>query len=129
MSELEAVFVANLAPLRCVRRDIALLGFTHRTVLGRGPTHFKQFVKLLADGHGESKHRSQLQEYRDGDTTDYGFSGSCPAEFIQHSVFGLMAIYNRLPAAIVEGCNCVPSFQAALQKTVKARALQQGCSD
>ena len=36
----------NLAPLG-IRRDIAQLGLIHRTVLKKGPPHFKQFPRVL----------------------------------------------------------------------------------
>ena len=44
-SELEALMEFNLAPLR-TRRDVAMLGVLHRTVLDKGPEHFKEFFKL-----------------------------------------------------------------------------------
>ena len=37
-------------------------------------------------------------------------------------MFGLVAVYNRLPAYIVEGCGSVSSFQAALQQVLGAWA-------
>ena len=39
---INALLIFNLAPL-CLRRDIALLGLIHRTMLGQGPEHFKQW--------------------------------------------------------------------------------------
>ena len=128
MNELEAMYVVNLAPLS-VRRDIALLGVIHRTILGRGPCHFKRFIKRLGSLHAGQKHRFQLQEYGDGDASDYALPNSSPAAYIQNSMLGLIAIYNRLPAQVVEGCGCVPSFQRALQDIVKARALVHQCTD
>ena len=41
VSELEALHVFHLAPLTS-RRDIAMLGLVHRTVLRQGPQHFQQ---------------------------------------------------------------------------------------
>ena len=38
-----------------------------------------------------------------------------PADYVKHSMLGLVTIYNRLPAAVVEGSECVASFQRALQ--------------
>ena len=38
---INALLVVNLAPLS-LRRDIAMLGLIHRTMLGQGPEHFKQ---------------------------------------------------------------------------------------
>ena len=42
VSEEEALIVYNLAPLS-TRRDLAMLGLVHRTVLGVGPVQFEQF--------------------------------------------------------------------------------------
>ena len=129
MNELEVLLVDNLAPLS-VRRDIALLGVIHRTVLGRGPSHFKKFVKARHDdGKENGRHRLQICEYCDGDVSDYIFPGSRPADYIQHSMLGLTAVYNRLPADIVDGCASVSSFQSALQELVKTRALRYQCPD
>ena len=129
MSDLEALLVANLAPV-CVRRDIALLGVIHRTVLGRGPAHFRKFIRRCHNkGDENGKHRLQLHEFRNGDASDYFLPGSRPADYIQHSMLGLVAIYNILPAEVVEGCACVPSFQGALQDLVKVRAFQYHCPD
>ena len=41
MSEEEALMNFDLAPLR-TRRDIAMLGVIHRTMLGKGPAQFKE---------------------------------------------------------------------------------------
>ena len=42
LSDVEALFTCNLAPL-CSRRDIAMLGLIHRTMLGVGPQQFQDF--------------------------------------------------------------------------------------
>ena len=75
------------------------------------------------------RHGLQIHEDREGDATDYMFPGSRPADYNQHSMLGLMAVYNRLPAEVVEGCSCVSSFQKMLQELVKARALKHQCTD
>eukprot|EP00959_Pyramimonas_sp_CCMP1952_P459971 9479114-Pyramimonas_sp.AAC.1 len=67
MSELDAIFSFLLAPL-ATRRDIAILGMIHRTVLCLGPNVFQQFfclarslpssslppLRLLASAHSSS---------------------------------------------------------------------------
>jgi len=122
MNELEALYVANLAPL-CVRRDIALLGVIHRAVLGRGPDHFGKLIIRSGTDLERCKHRMQLKEYRDGDASDFALPGSRPAQYIHNSLLGLISIYNMLPADIVEQSSSVPTFQAKLQALVKTRAL------
>ena len=44
LSDLDALVHFRLAPLSC-RRDIAMLGVIHRSVLGLGPRHFRKFVR------------------------------------------------------------------------------------
>ena len=116
MTEVEALTVCRLAPLSA-RRDMALLGLVHRTVLGRGPSHFITFFRADHQARGQqgSRHRLQLVEYSGGDVSDYIFPGSRPADYLKHSMLGLVSVYNRLPASVVEGSSCVSSFQAALQ--------------
>ena len=46
-TEREALLHWNLAPL-ATRRDIAMLGLVHRTVLGKGPSHFRSFFRLTS---------------------------------------------------------------------------------
>eukprot|EP00969_Alexandrium_andersonii_P059879 2637446-Alexandrium_andersonii.AAC.1 len=41
----EALFCFRLAPLS-TRRDMAILGMVHRTVLGKGPPEFAHFFQL-----------------------------------------------------------------------------------
>ena len=123
MTSVDALNACRLAPLSA-RRDMALLGLIHRTVLGKGPGHFAAFFRadLEARQNGRGKHRLQLVEYANGHASDYTFPGSRPANYIAHSMFGLVAVYNRLPAYIVEGCGSVSSFQAALQQVLGAWA-------
>ena len=48
VDEVTALIEFNLAPLSA-RRDMAMLGVIHRTVLGKGPPHFKQHCVLDSD--------------------------------------------------------------------------------
>ena len=128
MTKFEALTEVKLAPL-AVRRDIAMLGVIHRTVLGRGPVHFQRFFKAdtCARREGKGKHRLQLLPLPD-DASDFVLPGSRPANYIRYSAFGLIEVYNRLPAEIVEASPCVASFQKALQQLVIFRA-DSGYSD
>ena len=47
LTEEEALCDYHLAPLKC-RRDIAVLGLIHRTVLGLGPAHFRNWFFPVA---------------------------------------------------------------------------------
>ena len=122
-SKVDVVLKLNLAPL-AARRDIALLGLIHRTVLGGGPNHFKKFFKLAGphEGAHAGRHRLQLIEDNSGHWTDFAFPGSRPAEYIRRSMFGLVGIYNRLPAEVVEAASTVGTFQSGLQRMLKDAA-------
>ena len=122
MSKIGALNIHKLAPL-AVRRDIAMLGLIHRTVLGRGPEQFRTIFRAdaRAGTEGTGKHRLQILPMKD-DFSDFVLPGSRPAKYIEYSAHGLIKIYNLLPAEIVEASSCVPSFQSALQKLVLCRA-------
>ena len=127
-SKIEALNDLNLAPLS-VRRDIAMLGIIHRATLGRGPDQFCQFFQadMTARKEGRGKHRLQLQQLPNH-ISDFMFPGSRPADYIEYSAHGLIKVYNLLPSYIVEGSQCVRSFQASLQTLVRNRA-NSGCTD
>ena len=128
VSKLEALNEFSLAPLT-VRRDIAMLGIIHRTVLGRGPVQFQDFFKAeeRARREGRGRHALQLLPLSDH-VSDFVLPGSRPANYIRHSGFGLIHVYNMLPADIVEQAASVKHFQKALQELVRQRA-NEGCSD
>ena len=117
-TEREALQHWNLAPL-ATRRDIAMLGLVHRTVLGKGPKHFRRFFrKRQAEKTGfwrtraaERRHDKQLEE------VPYP---NCP-ELLKRSALGLVRVYNWLPAETV-CATTVKDFQVKLQDLVKERA-------
>ena len=124
----DALLNFRLAPLR-VRRDIALLGLIHRTVLGDGPKQFQKFFEIdeRVRREGSGKHSFQLKPLALHES-DFRFPGSRPAAYIDHSAFGLITIYNKLPSWIVEKNNKVSTFQRDLQELVIQRAVA-GCSN
>jgi hypothetical protein len=116
-SECDALLFMNLAPLH-MRRDIAMLGVIHCSILGRGPSHFSRFSKR--DHTVASRHSLGIVEYSEGDITDFMYPSSAgPAEYIQRSALGLGKIYNMLPAAVVESSSTVSVFQGKLQDFAK----------
>ena len=121
-TEAEALLAFNLAPLSA-RRDIAMLGVIHRTVLGKGPAHFKQFFKpatarqYTLTRRTARLHCKQLEDPR---------KGNFP-ELLRRSALGLIAVYNRLPANVVAE-ETVKDFQTQLQELLKKRAAE-GCED
>ena len=126
MDDIEALNNFSLAPL-APRRDMALLGLIHRTVLGRGPQHFRPFFRFdnsafASSARNRDRHRFQLVEYTCGHWTDFMFPNSHPADYIKHSMLGLVSDYNILPAEIVEGSGSVSEFQSSLQRLLTERA-------
>ena len=120
-SEIEALFRFNLAPLAS-RRDSAMQGLIHRTVLGKGSQHFQQFFRLQEGEPLAGRHRLQLVEYTQGDYTDFVYPHSQPAQYITHSGLGLTTVYNLLPAEVVEASGSVSEFQAKLQEILRSQA-------
>ena len=59
LTDIEAICGFRLAPL-CSRRDMALLGVIHRTVLGLGPEQFSEYFTLDV----ESRHLDGKECYR-----------------------------------------------------------------
>jgi len=120
VSDEEALLYCSLAPLT-TRRDIAMLGLIHRTVLGQGPPHFKQWVQLSsnrrtaagADAHTHCRH---LVSHRHGNFLDV----------LKRSFLGLVDVYNLLPEEAVQ-ITTVQDFQRYLQELVKEAALSNVC--
>ena len=109
VSEADALFAFNLAPLS-TRRDIAMLGVIHRTVLGLGPDQFHKFfrrnwaARVSKTRLARRRHDKQLVDPRQGQ-----FS-----EQLRRSALGLVAIYNLLPQEVVDAPT-VSLFQSQLQ--------------
>ena len=123
-TEVEALKHWNLAPL-AARRDMAMLGLVHRTVLGEGPAHFKKF---FWNSNRQAVHRTRLEERRGkhGKQLQETFYTNCP-ELRRRSALGLVKVYNSLPAEAVNQKK-VSEFQRKLQETLEERA-EAGCED
>ena len=110
----DALLRFNLAPLQ-TRRDIALLGLVHRTVLGKGPAHFRRWFFPAGRSHAHDtrqqrhSHSKQLYDHLTGDHT----------ELLRRSPLGLARVYNSLAQNTVDS-ETVSSFQRKLQEQVKA---------
>ena len=102
----------KLAPLS-TRRDIAMLGLVQRTVLGKGPPHFRKWffcderVAAYNTRLQEKSHSKQLHNFLDGSHT----------ELLKRSALGLPKVYNRLPEKVVQ-LQTTKDFQKALQHLV-----------
>jgi len=115
----EALLEFGLAPLNA-RRDIAMLGVIHRTVLGLGPEHFRKFfvpAERSTNPSGRAnlrRHNMQLRSYRRG----------AFLEIMSHSLLGAIDVYNLLPQYVV-AVEDVKTFQNRLQQMLKAAATNQ----
>ena len=74
VSKLDALLHFNLAPLRW-RRDIAMLGLIHRSVLGVGPPHFRKFFMRSNISANAGRHRWQLKELEADSTVAFACVG------------------------------------------------------
>ena len=108
---INALLVVSLAPLS-LRRDIAMLGLIHRTMLCQSPEHFKQLCYRDELEHRRTlrfkRHRFSLHEYIDG----------TQLPVVKRSVLDLVSVYNMLPTEIVEA-KTVKTFQQLLQDLAK----------
>ena len=95
-----------------LRRDIAMLGLIHRTILGEGPPHFwrwfcrEDIANRRSVGHGG--HGLRVHEYRNGTHLDIG----------KRSTLELCNIYNLLPEYIIKS-KTVKTFRRLLQYLIK----------
>ena len=115
----DALVNFNLAPL-AARRDMAMLGVIHCTVLGKGPGHFCEFFRLSRQQHfPRSLRMPHLRHNRQlWDPINAGSSN-----FIRRSALSLIYVYNILPQAVVDRPSA-SSFQKNLQK-----GLRRACED
>ena len=88
ISDLDALNHFALAPL-CARRDIAMLGVIHRSVLGLSPRHFASFFRSAPPPPPRSprRHARHLADPLQLRAPD----------FARRSVLGLVSVYNLLP--------------------------------
>ena len=107
VTELAALTEFNLAPLSA-RRDMAMLGVIHWTILGKGPGHFKE--------HFQPGIGCRLADPRT----------HIAGNLLARSPLGLVAIYNLLPSGICEA-STVKEFQSKLQNLLTLRA--KDCCD
>ena len=118
ITALEVLLNFNLAPLSC-RRDIAMLGLIHRTVLGLGPSQFRRWFKRdyhppRMTGRFSQNTIRRLEERQDLTILDVG----------RRSVFGLIRVYNMLPNSVVQASS-VKEFQRLLTMMMKILISQE----
>ena len=112
VSSIEAYFYFNMAPLG-TRRDVAMLGLIHRSVLGIGPQHFQKFFKRF---EGQQPRRSPRFPRHSKQLVDPCVGNS--SAMLRRSALGLVRIYNLLPEQAVQQ-RSVKSFQQYLNKLLR----------
>ena len=87
-----------------------MLGVIHRTILGTGPSHFREFFKpaLTQPRYSRHWHSKTLEDTCAGIRPDY----------FTRSIFGLIAVYNFLPEFVVSQ-RSVKDFQSILPRIVR----------
>ena len=113
----DALLLHNLAPLQ-TRRDIALLGLIHRTVLGKGPPQFQKWFYNEVD---KANKPNTLRNAKRHDKQLADLLGFGHAELLRRSFLSLVRVYNSLPQEAVN-CKTVSKFQRWLQGVVKRKA-------
>ena len=106
ISDSDSLMHFALAPLS-TRRDIAMLGIIHRSVLGKGPPLLHQFFRLdLASPppRAPPRHSRHLVDP----------CGLRSPDYLLNSALGSVRIYNLLPNSVVRA-KSVNNFQSSLQ--------------
>ena len=85
-----------------MRRDITLLGMIHRSAIGDGPEHFKEYFKRRG---GSLRLVDPLE-------------GGSPSKLMRRSTWGLIRVYNTLGGTLQ--CATVQDFQKHLQDRAKS---------
>ena len=109
VNDVTALIEFNLAPL-AARRDMAMLGLIHRTVLGKGPEPFREHFQVLSG-----------RRLRDDGRRLHDPRPSNRSQLMMRSALGLVAVYNLLPRDITSAQD-VKTFQKRLQMELTLRA-------
>ena len=119
LTDAEALQRYNLAPLTS-RRDIAMLGLLHRVTLGDVSEQIRSLFPKQTAARPENTRATQLGLRRH----QHQFAvPSFTTDILKRSIFGLIVVYNLLPARVVES-KTVKVFQSRLQSGLrKAAAL------
>ena len=119
-SEHEALTKWNLAPLSC-RRHIAMLGLLHRVAWRRAPAALCDLFALKppVEFYGQLRGLSRRHQWQFLEPIQ--LVGSRYTDVFARSVFGLVTVWNMLPADLVS-CSSVKTFQKRLRLAVVKRA-------
>ena len=119
ISDERALLDYRLAPLNC-RRQIAVLGLPHRVALGLAPTSLASlFPRARSDMHTLGWSTSTCHPLRLHDPV-----GPRERTILKRSAFGMIQVYNGLPAEVV-GKKNLKSFQQCLHNMLRDRVDQR----
>ena len=109
ITEGSAFLYYNFAPA-CLRRDIGLLGFLHKRVLGLCHAAIAEFFPMLPAS--PYWHNKQLDSHMD----------ECHSrrQLYFRSMFGMVHVYNRLPQHVVD-IDSVSGFQSCLTQMAREK--------
>ena len=113
LNECQAFLQFNFAP-PTLRRDIGILGFLHKRVLGLAHPKIEAILPFFTCIFpiGRMGHSKQL--YSHFDKVHFQIA------LWKRSIFGQVDIYNNLPQAAVD-CNSVPAFQSYLTHLARTK--------
>ena len=109
LDEATAFLKYNFAP-PILRRDIRMLGFIHKRVLGQCHAALKRFLPLSTIP--TSWHNKPVNVFLDGCVTQH--------RLYERSLFGTASVYNRLHQCLID-ISSVKGFQSALTDLAKQR--------
>ena len=117
IASLDALRHFRLAPL-CARRDIAMLGVVHRSVLGKGPVELRAFFRLSEERPARLGSRSAARRHS---RTLVDCCHGLVQDYCLRSALAMPRIYNLLPEYVVSA-NSVSIFQSRLQQLMLSYA-------
>ena len=118
LSDEDALLHLNLGPLE-TRRDIAMLGLIHRSVLGCGSRHFANMF-LPSPPSVSQKHDKQLLSHRN----------PRHLQILSRSALGLVCVYNLFPAQVVGTATVAgftPSLHVSLCMSTRCNCFHDFC--
>lgn len=127
LDETSALLRHKLAPLSA-RRDIAMLGLLHRVSHGRAPSPLLDLLGTSPHARAARGAVTRGASLRHGrQLVDYISRGG-HTETLRRSTFGLVTVWNFLPAEVVDK-KCRKAFQKQLQRCLMNRALRNPDAD
>ncbi len=123
LTEFDALERFNLAPLEA-RRHMAALGVLHKRVLGFLPAAIAEMLPFGPESR--TVHRTRLLSSRHDHQLCDPIRG-VETQIFKRSIFGYIAIYNRLPQHVVE-TKTVKGFQHVLQNALRQCARRDSAN-